>query len=131
MTYLSKAFIAISLLTSSMSMANAATTVDLEFAAYQMVGAGPFSTEAGEKLWNQKHADGRSCAGCHGSDLRQVGKHVNTGKKIEPLAPSVNPKRLTDQRQIEKWFTRNCKWTLGRECTAQEKGDFLTFILAQ
>ncbi|MFK5970948.1 MAG: DUF1924 domain-containing protein [Candidatus Marithrix sp.] len=30
--------------------------------------------------------------------------------------------------QIRKWFKRNCKWTLGRECNAQEKGDILKFI---
>ena len=47
------------------------------------------------------------------------------------MAPSVNPKRLTDRSKIEKWFKRNCKWTLGRECTPQEKGDILTFLLAQ
>ncbi len=25
----------------------------------------------------------------------------------------------------------NCKWTLDRECTAQEKGDFLTWLSQQ
>ena len=54
-----------------------------------------------------------------------------TGKAIEPLAPSANPKRLTDPEHIEKWFLRNCKWTLGRECTPQEKGDFLVMIRAK
>ena len=44
------------------------------------------------------------------------------------MAPSVNPKRLTDRTKIEKWFVRNCKWTFGRECTPQEKGDLLSFI---
>ncbi|MEA3244387.1 MAG: DUF1924 domain-containing protein, partial [Pseudomonadota bacterium] len=33
-----------------------------------------------------------------------------------------------DGKKIEKWFKRNCKWTLGRECTAQEKADFLAYI---
>ncbi|MCW8907187.1 MAG: DUF1924 domain-containing protein, partial [Sedimenticola sp.] len=50
------------------------------------------------------------------------------GKAIEPMAPTVNPKRLTEVKQIKKWFVRNCKWTLGRECTAQEKGDFLAYL---
>jgi hypothetical protein len=44
------------------------------------------------------------------------------------MAPSVNAARLTDQAKIVKWLHRNCKWTLGRECTPQEKGDFLTYI---
>lgn len=44
------------------------------------------------------------------------------------MAPSANPERLTDVRKIEKWFKRNCKWTLGRECSAQEKTDLLLYI---
>ncbi|HCS12500.1 MAG TPA: hypothetical protein DIW28_01710, partial [Zetaproteobacteria bacterium] len=44
-------------------------------------------------------------------------------KRIEPMAPSVNPERLTDPAKIEKWFGRNCEWTIGRDCTAQEKAD--------
>ncbi len=56
---------------------------------------------------------------------------MRTGKAIEPLAPSVNPKRLSDTAKVEKWFTRNCKWTVGRACAPQEKGDVLSFIRAQ
>jgi hypothetical protein len=44
------------------------------------------------------------------------------------MAPSVNPERLTDQRKITKWFKRNCKWTLGRECTHREQGDVLAYL---
>lgn len=44
------------------------------------------------------------------------------------MSPAVNPKRLSDPKKIEKWFLRNCKWTLGRECTPQEKGDYLTYL---
>jgi len=40
------------------------------------------------------------------------------------MSPSVNPDRLTDSKKVNKWFKRNCKWTLGRECTAQEKSNF-------
>jgi len=53
---------------------------------------------------------------------------VRTAKRIEPMAPSVNPERLTDPAKIEKWFGRNCEWTIGRDCTTQEKADFLAFI---
>ena len=49
----------------------------------------------------------------------------------DPMAPCVNPKRLTERRQAEKWFKRNCKRTLGRACTAQEKGDLLSFLRNQ
>jgi hypothetical protein len=43
----------------------------------------------------------------------------------------VNPQRLTDPAKIEKWLTRNCRWTLGRECTAGEKADFIAYIKTQ
>jgi len=91
---------------------------------------------AGAAAWVEAHpqADGsatRSCASCHGEDLTQPGRHVKTGKHIEPLAPSVRPARLTDAAKVEKWLRRNCNWTLGRACTAAEKADFLAFIARQ
>lgn len=100
---------------------------------YRSQGAGEFSAANGEALWNRKFtskngAAERSCASCHTANLREAGTHAVTRKPIDPMAPSVNPERLTETKFIEKWFLRNCKWTLGRECTAQEKGDVLTFI---
>ena len=100
---------------------------------YQEQGASAFAVAKGESMWTRAFADAKSgeqrrCSTCHHEDLRRSGKHAVTGKVIEPLAPSANPKRLTDAEHIEKWFSRNCKWTLGRECTPQEKGDFLVMI---
>lgn len=82
-------------------------------------------------MWSKAFTAGnetRRCSTCHHDDLRRNGKHATTGKLIDPLAPSANPKRLTDVEHIEKWLTRNCKWTMARECTPQEKGDFLVMI---
>jgi len=103
---------------------------------YQNAGAGPFSAISGRAAWVQAHRhstgmDARSCASCHGTDLSQPGRHLKTGKPIEPMALSVNPRRLTDPKKVEKWFRRNCRWTFGRECTPQEKGDFVRFIVSQ
>jgi hypothetical protein len=100
---------------------------------YERQGASEFAPANGESMWTRTFADAKSgekrrCSTCHHEDLRRTGKHAVTGKVIEPLAPSANPKRLTDPEHIEKWFARNCKWTLGRECTPQEKGDFLVMI---
>ena len=99
---------------------------------YRSQAAQPFSAEAGRQLWIQTFSDAngnkRSCTTCHTSDPKQAGKHTRTGKHIEPLAPSVRPERLTEERKIHKWLTRNCKWTLGRECNPQEKGDLLTYL---
>lgn len=89
----------------------------------------------GAALWAEPHAaaDGtvRQCADCHTADLTRPGRHVKTLKPIEPLAPSVNPKRLSDTASIAKWLHRNCRWTLGRECTAQEQADLLAYIRTQ
>ncbi|MEJ2693644.1 MAG: DUF1924 domain-containing protein [Candidatus Thiodiazotropha sp.] len=102
-------------------------------AIYQNQGAGPFSAASGEALWNKTFVDAesgkqRNCSTCHTTDLTKPGKHERTGKVIEPMAPSANPKRLTDVKKIKKWLVRNCKWTLGRECTTQEKGDVLVYL---
>lgn len=101
---------------------------------YRAAGAGAFNADEGKALWAKevvRDGEKRRCASCHTDDLRAAGKHANTGKAIEPLAPSVNAKRLTDVAEIEKWFGRNCKWTYGRACTPQEKGHLLAYIQTQ
>lgn len=113
-----------------------ASVVDEQQASYKTTGAGPFSAQKGEQMWqlevvNAKDGKPRSCTTCHGRDLRSEGKHAKTGKLIKPLSPAVNNKRLSSAKKIRKWFKRNCKWTWGRECTPQEKGDFLSYIQNQ
>jgi hypothetical protein len=74
--------------------------------------------------------DTPSCTTCHTTDPRKTGQ-TRAGKDIEPMAASANSKRYSEQAKTEKWFGRNCNNVLGRECTATEKGDFITFMLAQ
>ncbi len=101
---------------------------------YRETGVTSFDGAQGKALWMRDFPDPkqpgkvRNCSTCHGETLNEKGKHVRTGKVIEPMAPSVNPERLTDKKFIEKWFKRNCKWVVGRPCTPQEKGDILTFL---
>ena len=99
---------------------------------YSESGALSFDASRGEQFWRQKHTaeDGsqRSCGTCHGDDLKASGKHKKTGKVIDPMALSVNAERYTKMKKVKKWFKRNCKWTLGRECTNQEKGDVLQYL---
>ncbi len=102
---------------------------------YQNEGATDFDATRGKALWDKNFTDAktgktRNCSTCHGSDLNQAGKHVRTNKLIKAMAPSANPERYTKVKKIKKWFLRNCKWTLGRECTAQEKGDVLAYLKA-
>lgn len=93
-----------------------------------------FDPARGKKIFFEEHTNektGRiSCATCHTSDLKNAGKTL-VGKAIEPLAPSVNSKRLTSVKEIEKWLQRNFKQVYGREGTPREKGDVLVFINAQ
>ena len=122
---------------SSYQSVYATEAVDNSLKKYQSEGAGAFSKEAGEALWVQEFTHEKSggkirqCSACHTDNLRNGGKHVRTGKSLKPLAPSVNPKSLTNMKKIRKWLKRNCKWTIGRECSGQEKGDILTFIQSQ
>jgi len=103
---------------------------------YRQEGIQEFKADLGKTLYFQEFKSAstgeiRQCADCHTTDLRAQGKHAETGKIIDPLAPSINPQRLLDIKEINKWLKRNCKWTLGRECTAQEKGNLLIFIQTQ
>ena len=114
-----------------------ADVIDEMLKTYQAAGAKDFTASNGDALWRKTYPDPkeagktRGCATCHGEDLHAKGKHVTTGKAIEPMAPSVNKERFTDPKFIEKWFTRNCKWVLSRECTPQEKGDLLSYLRTQ
>ena len=72
-----------------------------------------------------------NCAVCHGDDPRQPGKHIVTGKTIDALAPINGSKRFTDQAKSDKWFSRNCKEVVGRECTPAEKADMLRFLITK
>jgi len=109
-----------------------AASADLDnlLSQYRAAADSDFSAARGQQLFMRNYGE-RSCSVCHTDDPRNPGKHQKTGKPIEPLAPSANPKRLTDQREMTKWLLRNCKWTLERECSAQEKGDFLTWLREQ
>jgi Domain of unknown function (DUF1924) len=120
------------LLIAGVSQASEAV-VQSKIAEYEQQGAKDPDAARGMAKWNEQHMQSKegkmvSCASCHGTDLTRAGSHLRTGKRIEPMAPSVNPDRLSDPAKIEKWFGRNCAWTLGHDCTAQEKADFLAFI---
>jgi len=89
-----------------------------------------FSAERGKAFFLAKHeasADTPSCTTCHTSDPTKAGQ-TRAGKDVAPMAVSKTPDRFTDAEKVEKWFTRNCQSVIGRACTAQEKGDFITFM---
>lgn len=91
-------------------------------------GLAGLSAERGAELFRMVHGDW-SCASCHTADPRNPGRHARTGKAIAPLAPAANAERFTSVATVEKWFRRNCNDVIGRECTAQEKGDVLAYLM--
>ncbi|MDQ7001545.1 MAG: DUF1924 domain-containing protein [Ghiorsea sp.] len=114
-------------------------------AKYEAAGASNFSAEAGKKMWTKvmpfehkgEMMKDRSCSLCHHAVPNTPGKHAKTGKVIAPMtlaAFDINKRtgekepRFSSAKKIRKWFKRNCKWTYGRECTAQEKGNFLAYF---
>jgi cytochrome c553 len=101
------------------------------YAATAGVSLQALSAERGAALFRSEHP-GRggsivSCTSCHTPNPKQPGR-TRVGKRIEPLAPVANPERFTDAAKVEKWFRRNCLDVLQRECSAQEKGDLITWL---
>ena len=90
-----------------------------------------FSAARGATFFKSTHANDWSCSTCHTDNPLGPGKHAKTGKIIKALAPAANTQRFTDPAKVEKWFKRNCNDVLDRACSAQEKGDVLTYLLSQ
>ncbi len=91
----------------------------------------PFSAQRGAKLFAGRHKGGKpetpSCTSCHGKSPADTGR-TRAGKEIAPMALSISKERYSDARKVSKWFRRNCRSVLGRDCTPLEKGDFITFM---
>lgn len=128
----------VALLAAGLLCATAATAADtpqtLQAAYAAQAGAGfAASAERGRALFTKRHgvsADLPACTQCHSNDPSAAGKHAITGKLIEPMAVRANPQRFTDAAKTEKWFRRNCREVVGRECTAGEKADVIAYLRA-
>lgn len=91
------------------------------------------SAEAGRAFYTKKvDVAGKdlSCSACHTDNPANTGKHNETGKAIKPMAPSVNPKRFSNIQKSAAGFTKHCKDLYGKDCSAQDKGDFITYLLS-
>lgn len=106
-----------------------AVTPAEQLAVYTAQAGIPAQPARGQQLFISRHGKDWSCASCHTSTPTGEGKHASTGKVIAPLAPAFNSDRFTDTAKTEKWFRRNCNDVLGRECTAGEKADVLSWLL--
>ncbi len=101
---------------------------------FQKMAGNSGSSERGKTLFKGNFSGGKpdtpSCTTCHSRSPANAGK-TRAGKTIEPMALSRTPERYSDLKKVEKWFRRNCKSVLGRVCSAQEKTDFLAFMIKQ
>ncbi len=128
----------LALMTSAFAIAasgqNAVLTRYAELAKAADAQFAEFSADRGKAFFFATHSQGStetpSCTTCHTQDPRNMGQ-TRAGKDILPMAVSKTADRFTDFEKTEKWFGRNCQSVLGRQCTAVEKGDFITFLSGQ
>ena len=109
--------------------AMAATPAEL-LVGYSAQAGQPANAAKGEAFFKASHGQEWQCTSCHGKSPMMGGRHASTDKAIEPLAPAANAKRFTDSAKADKWFRRNCKDVLARECTAAEKADVLAWLIS-
>jgi hypothetical protein len=127
-----------------------------ELAKHENPAFAGFSAEHGHELYLQKRVlpvvGAINCASCHMADPREEiiahkskvlcrechvindSEHPNPKdaklRKIPPLAPSANPKRLTNFDHVDEFLKPNCKLAIGRECRTQEKGDIIAWLIS-
>jgi cytochrome c553 len=105
------------------------TTPSTELQRWQQAAGQPGDAAKGQAFFKQRHGGEWSCASCHGLPPNRDSQHASTGKKISPLAPAFHAERFTDTAKVDKWFKRNCKDVLSRECTAIEKADVIAYLI--
>ena len=108
-------------------LARASTPAELE-AAYTAQAGAAASPDRGQQLFTSRHGREWSCSSCHGAVPTRAGSHAATGKPIAALAPAFNAERFADAAKTEKWFRRNCNDVVGRECSAAEKADVVSWL---
>jgi hypothetical protein len=111
--------------------AHAATPSEL-LAAYTAQAGAPASPERGQRLFTTNFGRplGLSCSSCHGEVPTKAGQDQISEKAIKPLAPAFNAARFTDRGKVEHGFRVNCRDVVGRECTAAEKADVLSWLIS-
>ena len=117
------------LIGSPLTAVAADTSAAQELARWSAQAGMPPNADRGQAFFQSRAGGEWSCASCHGMPPLKPGQHAVTAKPIEPLAPIANPKAFTDSARSDKWFRRNCKDVLSRECTAAEKADVLAFLM--
>lgn len=121
-------------LTAAMLLAGAAragdTTPAQQLGRFSAQAGAPGNADQGKAFFDTQHGGEWSCSSCHGKPPVKTGQHASTGKEIAPLAPAFNANAFTDSARVDKWFRRNCKDVLRRECSAAEKSDVLAWLIS-
>jgi len=106
-----------------------ANLLDTYKAQAKAAGVAAGDAARGQSFFNNTHGNEWKCASCHGALPTGKGEHAITHKVIEALAPAFNAQRFSDLAKADKWFRRNCKDVLARECSAAEKADVLAWLI--
>lgn len=104
------------------------TTPAQQLARFSAQAGAPGNADRGKAFFTTTHGGEWSCSSCHGNPPVKTGQHASTGKEIAALAPAFNATAFTDSARVDKWFRRNCKDVLHRECGAAEKADVLAWL---
>ncbi|GAP38775.1 DUF1924 domain-containing protein [Piscinibacter sakaiensis] len=104
------------------------TDITRQLAHWSAEAGRPGDVARGEAFFGRRNDAGASCAGCHGMPPTGPGRHAATGKRLDPLAPAVHPTAFTERARTDKWFRRNCRDVLDRECSPAEKADVLAYL---
>lgn len=108
------------------------TTAEQAATQYSLFAKSTLSADDGKEFYTRKQmVKGKdlACATCHTDNPVNKGKHNETGKEIQPMAPSANPKRFSDLNESAKGFTKHCKQVYGKDCSAKDKGNFIAYVL--
>jgi hypothetical protein len=93
----------------------------------------PFSADAGREFYLKRRTwqtFDYTCSACHTDNPSNEGRHTESKKPIKPLAPAANPERFTDADKVEKSFAQHCFDLYDRDCKAQEKGDYIAYMMS-
>ena len=106
------------------------TSAAEQLARWNTAASAAGNAERGRVFFANQHGNEMSCASCHQAPPTRDGKHASTGRRIAPLAPAFNPQAFTETAKVDKWFRRNCKDVLARECTPAEKSDLMAYLVS-
>ena len=106
------------------------TSAAEQLARWNAAAGASGNVERGRIFFASQHGKEWSCASCHQAPPTRDGKHASTGRRIAPLAPAFNPQAFTETAKVDKWFRRNCKDVLARECTPAEKSDLMAYLVS-